>query len=185
MAVSTTDTYSGPYLANGVTVAFPFTFKAISADDVAVIFRNAAGGETIANDADFAVALSADGGTVTFGTPPASAAGEIYIVSEPSFLQSVEFASGQPFLPSVVNAVNDRDVVRQLYLKDRADRAFTVPRGESAGSLPPLAQRVGMLASFSADGGLSAVPSNWNAIDGFDDGLWNPAAPISDDGGWG
>lgn len=185
MAVSTTDTYSGPYLANGVTVAFPFGFKAVSVDDVAVILRDSLGAETVVGDAAFSVALSDSGGTVTFTAAPAASSGEVYIVSEPSFLQSVEFASGQPFLPSVVNGVNDRDVVRALYLKERADRSLTVPRGESAGTMPPLAQRVGMLAAFSADGGMEAVPSNWNAIDGFDDGLWNPTSPITDDGVWG
>lgn len=185
MAVSTTDTFSGPYLANGVTVAFPFTFKAVAPGDVAVIFRDGSGGETVANDADFTVELSAEGGTVTFGTPPAAVVGELYVVSEPSFLQSVEFASGQPFLPSVINGVNDRDVVRALYLKDRAERSLTVPRGESAGTMPPLSQRAGMLAAFSEDGGLKAVEPNWNAIDGYDDGLWNPALPVTDDGAWG
>lgn len=185
MAVSTTDTFSGPYLPNGVTVTFPFSFKAVSAGDVAVILRDASGGETVVAEAAYSVTLSSEGGFVSFAVAPIANVGELFVVSEPSFLQSVEFASGQPFLPSVVNNVNDRDVARALYLKDRIDRSFTVPRGESAGTLPPLAQRAGMLAVFSEDGGLAAVPSNWNSTDGFDDGLWNPTSPITDDGAWG
>lgn len=127
MAVSTTDTYSGPYAANGVTVAFPFTFKAVSAADVAVILRDTSGVEAFADGADFTVALEPEGGTVTFAAAPAS--GEVFVVSEPLFLQSVEFASGQPFLPSVVNEVNDRDVIRALYLKREISRAPKIPIG--------------------------------------------------------
>lgn len=129
MAVSTTDTFSGPYAANGVTVEFPFTFKAISPDDVAVIFRNSAGVETLDDEGDFSVELSAAGGKVVYLTPPAASVGDVFIVSEPSFLQSVQFSSGQPFLPAVVNEVNDRDVVRALYLKAQLERAPRTPIG--------------------------------------------------------
>ncbi|WP_333883828.1 hypothetical protein [Sphingobium yanoikuyae] len=127
MAVSTTDTYSGPYTANGVTVAFPFTFKAVSVDDVGVSIKNADGSTTLVNPGAYTVALAAEGGTVTMSSAPA--AGDLYIFSEPSFLQPVAFESGQPFLPSVVNEVNDRDVVRQLYLKREVERSPKAPIG--------------------------------------------------------
>lgn len=130
MAVSTTDTYSGPYEANGVTVAFPFTFKAVSVDDVAIFIRPASGSDQLIDPSAYTVALAAEGGTATFVTAPAS--GDVYLVSEPSFLQSVIFASGQPFLPGVVNEVNDRDVVRALYLKREIDRAPKTPLGGGA-----------------------------------------------------
>lgn len=130
MAVSTTDTYSGPYVANGVTVEFPFTFKAVSRDDVGVFIRDAAGNDTVVSDSDYSVTLVAEGGTVTMLSPPST--GSIFVFSEPSFLQPVNFASGQPFLPSVVNDVNDRDVVRALYLKREIDRAPKVPIGGGA-----------------------------------------------------
>ena len=130
MAVSTTDTYSGPYEANGVTVEFPFTFKAVSRDDVGVFIRDAAGNDTVVSDSDYSVTLIAEGGTVTMLSPPST--GSIFVFSEPSFLQPVNFASGQPFLPSVVNDVNDRDVVRALYLKREIDRAPKVPIGGGA-----------------------------------------------------
>lgn len=130
MAVSTTDTYSGPYAANGVTVEFPFTFKAVSGDDVGVFIRDAAGIDTIIDSTAYSVTLSAEGGTVAMTAPPT--AGEIYIFSDPSFLQPVSFASGQAFLPTVVNEVNDRDVVRALYLKREIDRAPKTPLGGGA-----------------------------------------------------
>jgi hypothetical protein len=127
MAVSTTDTYSGPYEANGATVEFPFTFKAVSADDVAVIIRTADGEESFAPTSDYSVSLDVVGGSAIFSTPPDDV--QIYVVSEPSFLQQIEFASGQPFSPSVVNDVNDLDVVRALYLKREMARTPRLPLG--------------------------------------------------------
>jgi hypothetical protein len=136
MAVSTTDTYSGPYVANGVTVEFPFTFKAVAPADVGVFIRDAGGVDTLVDDAAYNVTLAAQGGTVVMVTAPA--AGDVYIFSEPSFLQPVSFASGQPFLPSVVNEVNDRDVARALWLRDQIERAPRVPigGGDAVGKFP-------------------------------------------------
>lgn len=138
MAVSTTDTYSGPYQANGVTVEFPFTFKAVSVDDVGVFIRDGSGNDILVSEDAYSVSLSVEGGAVIMAIAPAS--GELYIFSEPSFLQPVKFASGQPFLPDVVNEVNDRDVVRALYLKREIDRAPKTPiGGGQAGKFPVVA----------------------------------------------
>ncbi|UXC93136.1 hypothetical protein EGM87_22840 [Sphingobium sp. RSMS] len=155
MAVSTTDTYSGPYEANGVTVAFPFTFKAVSVDDVAVFIRPASGADQLVDPSAYNVTLAAEGGTVTFEAAPAS--GNVYVVSEPSFLQSVIFASGQPFLPGVVNEVNDRDVVRALYLKREIERAPKTPIGGGADGRFPVVMPGGgwgFASGTGADDGL-------------------------------
>lgn len=136
MAVSTTDTFSGPYQANGVTVEFPFTFKAVAASDVGVFVRDAGGNDTLISDVGYSVSLAAEGGTVIMSTAPAT--GDVYIFSEPSFLQPVSFATGQPYLPSVVNEVNDRDVARALWLRDQVERAPRIPigGGGAAGQFP-------------------------------------------------
>lgn len=184
MAVSTTDTYSGPYIANGVTVAFPFTFKAVSADDVAVIIRTPSAPDTVLAPSLYSVSLAAQGGSVTLYTPPLS--GELFVLSEPSFLQSVNFSSGQPFLPSVVNEVNDRDVTRALYLRREAARGIKAPLGEDGATIPPLAERAGKIALFGFDGSISAIDTlNVANSELTDDGLWNAADDIIDDGEWG
>ncbi len=183
MAVSTTDTYSGPYEANGVTVAFPFTFAAVSASEVSVIIRSATGDELV-DRASYAVALATSGGTVTFFAPPV--AGQIYVISDPSFLQQVQFESGQPFLPRSVNEVNDRSAARALVLKDGLARALQVPIGETMGALEPLEQRRGRLAMWGADGGLVSIDTLGIGNPDFqDDGVWNPDDPLIDDGVWG
>ncbi|MEO7465778.1 MAG: glycosyl hydrolase family 28-related protein [Sphingobium limneticum] len=149
MAVSTTDSYSGPYQANGVTVVFPFTFKAVAPDDVLVIVRSN-GSDTPVDSSSYAVLLSETGGSVTFGQPPVD--GEVYIVSEPSLLQAVNFATGQPFLPAVVNEVNDRAAIRDLALKRDINRGLKLPLGESGLDLPPAAVRAERALAFGPDG---------------------------------
>ena len=143
MAVSSTDTFSGPYEANGVTVAFPFTFKAVSVDDVAVIVRDADGVDDWINPSAYTVTLAAEGGTATFSAAPVS--GSVYVISEPSFLQAIDFATGQPFLPSVVNEANDRAAVRTLYLKREIERAPRAPIGGGSA--------VGLFPRITEDGG--------------------------------
>ena len=162
MAVSTTDTYSGPYEANGITVVFPFTFKAVSADDVAVILRAASGDESLVADSEFTVSLATSGGSVQFATPPAG--GQIYVVSEPSFLQAVEFASGQPFSPTVVNEVNDRDVIRALYLKREMARTPRLPIGGGVAGKYPFVKEDGTFG-WSEGPGLGDPLGDFDAID--------------------
>lgn len=183
MAVTTTDTYSGPYLANGVTVEFPFTFKAASESELRV-FIIADGIETEVDQDDYTVSLTPSGGTVAFGSGPTG--GDLYIESSPSFAQPITFSSGQAYRPETVNEANDRSAIRDLHLKARADRAFTVPFGETAGALPPLAERAGKVAIFSIDGGMVATDTLGIGNPDFqDDGLWNAEDDIIDDGMWG
>jgi len=117
---------------------------------VAVFIRPATGGDVMVDASDYAVSLAAEGGTVVFGAAPVS--GDVYIVSEPSFLQSVIFASGQPFLPSVVNDVNDRDVTRALYLKREVDRAAKTPIGGGAENQFPIVKANGEWGFSSGTG---------------------------------
>lgn len=151
MAVNTEQTIAGPYLANGVTVVFPFGFKAMSATEVGVLIRDADGNDSFPDSDEYSVTVNAtNGGSVQFFLAPV--AGSIFIFSDPEFTQDVTFASGQPYLPSVVNKVNDRDVVRQLHLRDRMDRGIEAPIGEALAPLPVADQRAGKFLGFDAEG---------------------------------
>lgn len=127
MAVSTTDTYSGPYAANGSTVEFPFTFKAASASEVAVFFANVPGARVDVSPELYTVGLSDTGGTVVFYEAPQS--GLLYIESAPEFDQKIAFSSGQSYRPETVNEANDRAAIRDLALRRMVDRAPQAPVG--------------------------------------------------------
>lgn len=153
MPVSTTDTVSGPYLADGSVTSFPFTFRAVTADEVSVIIRDGNGIDAVISRDDFTVTLTSTGGTVDFYSPPTG--GQVYVHSDPDFLQSIAFSSGQKFLPEVVNEANDRSAVRDLVLRDGLSRALQAPVGEIGLELPSVQLRAGKALLFDGDGALA------------------------------
>lgn len=155
MPVSSTDTVSGPYLADGSAVSFPFTFRAVSGEEVSVLVRDSSGNDAIISREQFAVTLNGAGGSVDFFSPPVG--GSLYVYSDPHFLQEIAFASGQRFLPEVVNEANDRAAVRDLVLRSSLLRGFRAPLGEDGVELPPAALRAGKAMMFDADGGVLLV----------------------------
>lgn len=154
MAVETETTYNGPLLANGVTTEFPFTFRVMAADEVAVMTRDD-GVDTIVPSLDYTVVLEGDdGGTVTFDTAPADGL-EVFISSEPAFTQLIEFENGSRWLAGPVNEANDRATVRELWLKDRSERSILAPLGETPDLiLPTPSNRADKLIGFDGTGGL-------------------------------
>lgn len=154
MTVSSTDTMSGPYEANGSTTVFPFTFKAMAEEEVrVVIFSDDVPSEQSASL--YTVALIGEGGNVTFAAAPAS--GDVYIFSDPLYTQDASFSSGQGYSPAVVTAALDRAAVRDLDLRRRIGQAILVPDNEAGVDLPPASDRAGKVIGFDADGGLTLV----------------------------
>lgn len=152
MAVETTNAYSGPYATNGVTTTFPFTFSAMSADDVAVILRDADGVDTIATGYSVSLTGAAPSpGSVIFDVAPADGL-ELLPYLDPEFTQETEFEDGSAWLARPVNNANDRAVLRDQVLKRDLERAILAPIGESGVTLPSIAGRVGKFLAFDASG---------------------------------
>lgn len=151
MAVSTTTTFSGPFLTNGLTTSFPFAFKAMSAGEVGVFVRRADDDEDLLAPALFEVTLSDQGGTVTFRDAPAAGTA-LFVFSLPAFEQSVEFENGSRWLAGPVNEVNDRHAIRANYLRARLDRAIRAPMGEPLANMPSAPRRAGRFLAFDARG---------------------------------
>jgi len=149
MTIETTDDFSGPYLTNGATVTFPFTFKAIKTTDVAVTID---GAEVEASN--YAVTVNSnDGGSVTFLQPPA-AGKSLIILMDPDFAQPIGFENGSAWLAEPVNSVADRSAQRDIWLRGRAGRSFSVPVGESGMQLPAATDRANKFMSFLPNGSL-------------------------------
>lgn len=129
MAVDTENGFSGPFIPNGATTVFPFTFTAPSAAEVSVFLRAADGTETDA--AGFTVTLTpGGGGNVTFAVAP-PAGPELYILLAPNFTQDVQFENGSAWLAEPVNEVADRAAARDQAMKREIDRSLRVPLGET------------------------------------------------------
>lgn len=181
MTVPTTTAFSGPYFANGATVAFPFGFKVNYTDEVAAFYLEDDGSETVIPSADYTVALSTNennpGGTITFTVPPAVDARPIYIALDPDFTQGTKFEDEGAFNQSILNPTFDAGALRSIWLRARVARALIAPLGEDGLVFPRAADRANKVLGFDAAGApvLFAGP----AVDGgFIEDLWNLGAGL-------
>ncbi len=152
MTVEVTTDFSGPYITNGATTVFPFTFIAMSIVEVAVLLRDADGVDSIASPGLYTVFRSDDGtGSVVFSVAPVSGY-DLYVFSDVSFSQSVAFEDGSGWKAAPVNSVADRSAARDIWLKGKVDRALVVPLGETPAELPSVDNRVGKFLAWDAEG---------------------------------
>jgi hypothetical protein len=197
MTVTVTTILAGPFYPNGETTAFPFDFKVPSASEISVF--------SVASDLEEPVAVSpslysveiatdGEGGTVRFASAPSDELGALFLEVAPLFNQQANF-NNTGFLPRSLNPNFDRAVIRDLWLKARADRAVTVPFGEQGFSIPFLANRAGRLPVFSQSGQLATLdaPETVVTIDASGEAVGMPVievlqamgTDIIDDGAWG
>jgi len=151
MAVSTTNAFDGPFIANGVATTFPFTFTALTDADVTVEINGVA-------VSGYSVTIAGGGGgSVIFDSAPTS--GEIYILLDPSFQQLTQFEDGSAWLASAVNRVNDRSALREQRNKRDTDRALKVPLGETPLPMSTLADSDGKALGI-VNGVIQPIPFN-------------------------
>lgn len=135
MTIPTTIAASGPYYPNGATTVFPFGFKASADTDVIVVLISSAGVETIVPSSSYAVTLAAGddpGGSVTFTSAPANDGRELWIYLDPTFLQEIKFEDEGAFNQTLLNQLADEAGSRSVWLRERINRAFLLPRAGAA-----------------------------------------------------
>ncbi|HEX8413853.1 MAG TPA: hypothetical protein VF637_08205, partial [Sphingomicrobium sp.] len=123
MAAISPNVFSGPFTANGSQTAFPFAFSAVTAAEVAAQVDG-----TQLSQALFSVALTENGGTVTFSTPPA-AGSSVVLLSDPDFTQASNFENQGAYNLTTVNAVNRRASIRDLVLRSKLAQSLVAPFG--------------------------------------------------------
>lgn len=121
MAVTSTDAVTGPYTGNGVTRGFPYTFDVVDPGDVSVQIN----GTTVAQNA---YSVNVADRQVVFEVAPA-AGSQIYVFSDPTFQQQIQFENGSRWLAGPVNEANDRSAIRDIALAARLDRTVVAPIG--------------------------------------------------------
>lgn len=139
MTVETTTTIAGPYPTNGIVTAFPFNFKALSADEVEVVIVSG-GVERVVSPSLYRVALADQSGTAVFTNAP-DAGANLYVRANPDFKQQVKFSNQSAFLPDSHNEANDRGALRSQVLAERVARAPILPleAEKVAGLFPTIA----------------------------------------------
>lgn len=130
------------FQGNGSAVAFPFSFRVWNAAELIV---QVTGADGIARDvtAQCSIALSDDGGTVTYapGGAPLPAGHTLVILRNMSFLQDVKLITGTRFDPAVIEEALDRATAERQQLLEKVSRAVVVP-ADSADPPEELADQI-------------------------------------------
>jgi hypothetical protein len=132
MTISSQTRKAGPFIGNGTTTAFPFSFKVFAATDLQVVRANSAGVETILTlNSDYTVTLNANqtsnpGGTVTLSAALATGS-TMVMTSVIEYLQPTDLTNQGGFYPAVINTSLDRLTMLTQQLKEQVDRSAKLP----------------------------------------------------------
>lgn len=130
MTLSSDSRKTTPYVTNGVTTAFPFTFRVLQESDVKVYKTDTNTGIVTVLSNGYTVSLNAggaNGGTVTIN--PALAAGyTITVAREVDYLQNdYDPTSGSAYYADVLEQAIDKRVMQIQQIKETQDRTLKLP----------------------------------------------------------
>ena len=175
MTVPSTARRAGPFLGNGVTTSFPFTFKTFAAADLQVIRTSTIGVESVlVLSSGYSVALNLDqdtspGGTITYPiSGVALATGEkLTVVGDLEYEQTTDLLGGGAFNAKVIEDTFDRTVIQVQQLLELIDRCVTVPVSSGASAALPTPEALQILGWNAAGDALTNVdPSTLLTIAG-------------------
>lgn len=163
MTISAVVLEAGPFSGNGVTTAFPFTFKCFSKSEMIWTKTDAAAVEhVLVLDLDYSVALNVDqnttpGGTITFPLGGSAyailAAGEKLVgVSNAPETQLVDLVAAGGWFPEVVENALDRAVMLIQQLSQLLNRAIVIPASVSGVSTQTPAPAPNTIFGWNAAG---------------------------------
>ena len=121
MTISST-TSKNQYTANGVNVAFTYTFKIFNESDIRVLVDDVA--QTITTDYSVSGVGNDAGGTVTFVTAPANLSVVTLKRNEP-LTQDIDYVDGDDFPAASHEEGLDRSAIRDQFLQEQIDRSLT------------------------------------------------------------
>jgi hypothetical protein len=165
MTISSTTRVAGPFLGDGTTATFPFTFKVFDAADLLVVTLNLATGAiaTLALETDYTAALNANqdttpGGSITLTGGNLATGLTLTITTDMAQLQGLDLTNAGGFYPNVMNAAFDTVVIQIQQLQVEVDGAIRIPFGDNAAMLLPARNlRAGKLLGFDAAGNVALI----------------------------
>lgn len=145
MTINSTTRKAGPFIGNGSTSAFPFSFKVFQASDLEVVrLDESTNTETsLVLTSDYTVTLNLDqdsnpGGTVTLLAGALAAGYTLTLTSDLPNLQPTDLTNQGGFYPDVINDALDRATIQIQQLQEQTDRSLKVAVSSTAdATLPP------------------------------------------------
>lgn len=153
MTVTTTNSRIS-YIGDGTSVAFPFPYYFLASTDITVFLSSVeqAGGFTVTG------AGNAQGGTVTFTTPPGAGV-SILLVRDPDLLQSTDLPPNDPFPSDAVEKALDKLTMIAQAISANESRSVHFPLSETFdGELPLAGDRANKMYGFDANGFPTVLP---------------------------
>lgn len=165
MTISSASRKAGPFLGNGVTASFPFTFKVFTTSDIQVLKTSIGGADAVlVLNSDYSVALNADqnaspGGTITYPlSGVALATGEkLTATGVLAALQGTHITNGGNFFANNIEDQMDYLTILTQQLAEQTSRALIGSTTDVAPvlSLGTAAQRAGKFVAFDTNGNIS------------------------------
>lgn len=161
MTISTT-TIKNSYSANGSTTVFNYTFKITDQDDIEVITRASNGTETVKTlTTDYTVSGvgNAGGGSITFGTAPASGLTVILRRDTPQ-TQGADFIENDPLNADTLEDALDKLTSITQELQEENDRSIKLSRTNTMTSTEftvGASDRANKVLAFDSSGEISVA----------------------------
>jgi hypothetical protein len=175
MTISSENRKAGPFSGNGVTTAFPFTFKVFAATEVYVVRADEDGVETVlVLNSGYTVALNPNqntnpGGTVTLSTPLLDNF-KLVVTSDIEFLQPTDLTNQGGFYPNVINNALDRLTILVQQVREDVSRSAKLPITNPADADSLVADIV-LLANNEAN--INTVAGSIGDVEAVADGMAN------------
>lgn len=163
MTISSENRKAGPYVGNGVTTSWPFTFKVFDETDIKILRTSPEGvDEQLTLDSDYSITLNLDqnaspGGTITYPISgnPLPAQWKLTGIGDLEYLQETDITNQGGFYPQVIEDALDRNVMMIQQVAEEGSRAIRVAASDddvTGLELPPAAARSDKVLGFDADG---------------------------------
>jgi len=162
MTISSTIRVVGPFIGNGTTASFPFSFKVFAATDLEVIRLQQSSGleTTLVLNADYTVTLNGNqntnpGGTVTLVAGPLASGFTLTLTSDLANLQPTDLTNQGGFYPEVINDSLDRATIQIQQMTRDLGRTLKIPVSDGTAidmQLPTAAARANAFFAFDANG---------------------------------
>lgn len=140
MTVASETNRSGPYHGNGVTTSFEYKFKIVDASHLNVVLRdNSANERTLVLNTDYTVSGVGDelGGEISTTVAPATGE-DLTILRNVPFVQETDLENQGAYYAETVEDAFDLLTMQTQQLKEKLDRAVTMPENLDPSGLSDL-----------------------------------------------
>lgn len=170
MTISSANRKAGPYNGNGVTTAFPFSFKIFKAEDVLVTRTDTNGADVeLTLNSEYSIDMNSNqdnnpGGTVIYprvgsGLSNLIVGEKLTLTGDLAYTQPTDLPNPGPYFAEVVEDAFDRAEIQIQQVKEITDRSIKISVSDTPLTpLPAQSARANTVIGFDALGQVTVLP---------------------------